>query len=108
MYSENKINACEDLPADYHLRSKNFSSAKVELIKSIELTAGKRKKVRLNYILAQIYQLENKDAEAKKYYQIVLKSNPEYEMAFNAKMNIARTLDKEDEGFIKMKEELLK
>tara|TARA_B100000927_G_scaffold291728_1_gene296255 strand:+ start:9882 stop:12440 length:2559 start_codon:yes stop_codon:yes gene_type:complete len=94
--------------ADYYLRSKNFSSAKVELIKSIELTNGKRNRVRLNYILAQIYQLENKDAEAKKYYQTVLKSNPEYEMAFNAKMNIARTLDKGDEGFAKMKEELLK
>ena len=52
---------------------------------------NKRKKVRLNYILAQIYQDLNNHSLAQKHYELALRSNPEYEMAFNAKMNLARS-----------------
>ena len=96
------------ISADYFLRIKDFTSAKTELIKTTQLISGKRNKVRLNYILAQIYHLEKNYIEAQQHYKAVLKSNPEYEMAFNAKMNIARTLAKGDEGVSKMRQQLLK
>ena len=94
--------------ADYYIRINDFVSAKKELINSLQLIKGKRNKVRHHYVLAQIYQQEKQYAEAHKHFQQVLKSSPDYEMAFNAKMNIARTFSKENKGADKMKQELLK
>jgi hypothetical protein len=62
----------------------------------------------LNYILAQIYQYSNNYSLAQKHYQKVLNSNPEYEMAFNAKMNLARSLESGNSDATKMKQKLLK
>ena len=45
---------------------------------------------------------------AQKYYQKVLKSSPKYEMLFNAKMNLARSLKEEGSENKKMKEQLVK
>ena len=64
--------------------------------------------MRLNYILAQIYQYSNNYSLAQKHYEIVLKSSPEYEMAFNAKMSLARSLESGNPDTKKMKEKLFK
>ncbi len=94
--------------ADFYVQKKDFESAIYELINATKQVRHKRKKVRLNYILAQLYQYSGNYLLAKKYYKVVLKSNPEYEMAFNAKMNLARSLESGNPDIKKMKERLLK
>ena len=94
--------------SDFYVQKKDFTSATTELLNATELIKRKRKKVRLNYILAQIYQYSNNYSLAQKHYELVLKSNPEYEMAFNAKMSLARSLESGNPDTKKMKEKLFK
>ena len=94
--------------ADFYVQKKDFTTATTELLNATELIKRKRKKVRLNYILAQIYQYSNNYSLAQKHYELVLKSNPEYEMAFNAKMSLARSLESGNPDTKKMKEKLFK
>ena len=94
--------------ADLYVRKKDFTKAATELLSATKLIKSKRKKVRLNYILAQIHQYSNNYLLAQKHYELVLRSNPEYEMAFNAKMNLARSLERGNPNSKKMKEKLLK
>ena len=94
--------------ADFYVQKKDFTTATTELLSATELIKRKRKKVRLNYILAQIYQYSNNYSLAQKHYELVLKSNPEYEMAFNAKMSLARSLESGNPDTKKMKEKLFK
>ena len=96
------------ITSDFYLRKKDFTTAASELLNATKLIRNKRKKVRLNYILAQIYQYSNNYSLAQKHYELVLRSNPEYEMAFNAKMNLARSLEADNPNSKKMKEKLLK
>ena len=91
-----------------YLRDNDFIAAEKELITAIDLTGSNKKNLRLNYILAQLYQYSNNYALAKKHYKLVLKSSPEYEMAFNAKMNLARSLEGNDADSKKIRQELLK
>ncbi|MDG2263943.1 MAG: hypothetical protein P8L19_02705, partial [Flavobacteriales bacterium] len=53
-------------------------------------------------------QQDKNHKQAQKYYKLVLKSNPEYVMTFNAKMNLARSLESGNKDSKKMKEKLLK
>ena len=94
--------------ADFYVQKKDFTTAITELLNATELIKRKRKKVRLNYILAQIYQYSYNYSLAQKHYELVLKSNPEYEMAFNAKMSLARSLESGNPDTKKMKEKLFK
>ncbi|NQY68189.1 MAG: tetratricopeptide repeat protein [Flavobacteriales bacterium] len=68
----------------------NEEDRAIELVKEvIDDTKKKRDKARLAYILAQIYQEKNNFFMAADYYNEVIKYNPPYEMAFNAKLNLA-------------------
>jgi len=105
----NKLNKKLALVAsDFYVKKEDFFNAKIQLINATKLIKRKRKKVRLNYILAQIYQQEKEYSLAKKHYKLVLRSNSEYEMAFNAKMNVARLLEAGNSDRRKTKERLLK
>ena len=94
--------------ADYYLQQKNFPLALDQLKKLDKLINRKRKKVRYNYIMAQIYQHHNNHKQAKKQYETVIKSSPEYTMVFNAKMNLARSLESGSHDLEKMRQKLLK
>ncbi len=94
--------------SDFYVQKKDFSNAEIELNKATQLIKRKRKKVRLNYILAQIYQRAKNYSLAQKHYELVLRSNPYYEMAFNAKMNLARSLESGNPDSKKMKKKLFK
>ncbi len=85
--------------ADLYLRQNLFSDAADELKSACKRIKRKNKRARYYYIIAQIYQEAGNVKQSKKYFELVLKSNPEYEMVFNAKMNLARTLrNKKDLG----------
>ena len=94
--------------ADFYLKQNNLSLALEELKKLEKIIKRKADKTRINFIIAQIYQFYNNFKQASFYYQKTLKSSPEYEMAFNAKMNLARSSDSGSRLGKKAKESLLK
>ena len=75
--------------ADYYIRQKEYDEAIKFLDIAIKKTTFKRNKARLKYIEAQLYQELGKPDEALSAFKAVLKMNPEYKMAFNAKINSA-------------------
>lgn len=88
--------ALKDFPiiyADFHLKQENTESAIEYLIVAIDKNKKKSVRTRLRFILAQVYQDMGKVAAASKLYDKVIKMNPPYEMAFNAKINKAMCYD---------------
>jgi len=96
------------ISADFYLQQDNYPLALEQLVKIDKLIKGKNKKVRYNYIMAQLYQQYNNNKSAKNKYEQVLRSSPEYEMVFNAKMNLARSLESGSRDTQKMRLKLLK
>ena len=96
------------ISADFYLQQQNYPLALESLEKLDKQIKRRNKKVRYNYIMAQIYQQNNDYRNAKKKYEQVLKSSPEYEMVFNAKMNLAQSLESGSRDIEKMRKQLLK
>ena len=96
------------ISADFYLQQANYPLALEQLVKIDKLIKRKNKKVRYNYIMAQLYQQQSNYRSAKKKYEKVLKSSPEYEMVFNAEMNLARSLESGSRDTQKMRQKLLK
>ena len=98
----------EIISADLYLRQKNLLLAKESIIKCITKYKFKKQKARLNFIVAQIYQAEEQYKKASKHYNEVLRSNADYSMVFNTKMNLALCSDKSSKNSEKMRRELVK
>ncbi len=94
--------------ADYHIKKKEFPEAIFDLKKAAKLAKKRQDKIRYNYILAQLYQKQGVNDTAFALYQKVIKMNPEYEMAFNAKINRARSFDVNSKDGARVKSELTK
>lgn len=108
------IDAMDDFPsrldddfslavADYHIKLNEFSEAIPYLKAAIDKTGRKKDKVRYTYILAQLYQETGQDELALSSFRDVVSMNPEYEMAFNARINAAETVSGQQDS-----EELVK
>lgn len=63
---------------------------------AIPMISPKRKRARLHYILGQIYQQEEQFADAFRNYNLVLKSNPIYDLEFNARLRAAQVFVSDD------------
>lgn len=90
------FNEIKEIPlvyADYFILQKNYSPAKQYLIKGLALNKNKKLQARLYFILGQIADHENNQVMATEYYSKVIKSAPTYEMAFNARINMANSFD---------------
>jgi tetratricopeptide (TPR) repeat protein len=74
----------------------------------LELNKKKKHQTRLKYIQAQIYQKTEKLNKAAKLYLQVVKMNPEYDMAFHAKINMARCFEANAKDSKEIKKELYK
>ena len=75
--------------ADLYIQQKEYKKAIERLEASIELTKKRKERARYYFILAQLnYEIGNLP-EASLLYKKVIKMNPPYEMAFNAKINRA-------------------
>ncbi|MCK5822472.1 MAG: tetratricopeptide repeat protein [Bacteroidales bacterium] len=79
--------------ADFFLKQEKYQEAIPKLLKAIDYNKKKKIIVRYKYLLAQIYQKIEDNDNASKYFNEVIKLNPEYEMAFNAKINLAILYD---------------
>ncbi|MBK8806850.1 MAG: hypothetical protein IPO21_09455 [Bacteroidales bacterium] len=97
--------------ADTYIKESNFVLAPDMLQKAIEFTTNKKKKRRYIYILAQLHQINKLKTKAAESYELVLGMNPSYEMAFNAKINLATSFDNNSgnsDYVLKMLKKLLK
>ncbi|MBI5219528.1 MAG: tetratricopeptide repeat protein [Bacteroidia bacterium] len=94
--------------ADYYLKQKNYEEATTELRKAIDKTGKKRLRTRYKFILAQIYQKLGEYKNASNLYAQVIKMNPPYDMAFNAKINRATCFDVESGDSREIKKQLEK
>ncbi len=79
--------------SDFYVKQENYEPSIDYLLTSISLTHKKDAKNRLRFILAQIYQRTGELQKATELYKSVIKRNPPYEMAFNAKINLAMSYD---------------
>jgi len=94
--------------ADFYLQKQEPDNAVLELEKAVNHTRKKQSRNRYNYILAQLYQQRGDYEKAFALYQKVVRGNPDYEMAFNAKINRARSFDVNSPDAASIKKQLTK
>lgn len=75
--------------ADLELRRKNPEEGLKHLLAALKLARKQLDKSRLNFNIAQFYEISGNRSSAKEYYGKCLKYNAPYEMHFNAKMKRA-------------------
>lgn len=68
----------------------------------------RREKVRLMYILAQLFQIIEENNKASEWYQKVIDKNPDYQYVFNARINKASIYNSESGNSEGMQRELTK
>lgn len=79
--------------AEYYIKMNNYEAAIEQYEKSLKFKQKKSTRIRINFILGQLYQHERQLKAATNQYRKVLKLNPPYEMAFNTRINMARCYD---------------
>lgn len=76
-----------------------------EMVKHLTIIASDLKRnqnaARIYFIIAQVYQQKGFEAEAYNYYEQCLKSNPEYELSFYAKLNMAQVTELADQNDVR-------
>lgn len=79
--------------ADLKMRQGNYKEAIAFLRPAIELTSGRNDRTRLTFILGQIYQQIDDYSNAQATYAQVLKMNPSFNLAFQARIRMAMAYD---------------
>lgn len=79
--------------ADLYVHQENYEKAVDYLIDGIFYNPKRDLKTRMMFILGQIFQQNGDLARATEYYGKVIKRNPNYDMAFQAKINLAKSYD---------------
>jgi len=76
--------------ADYYLKTKEYEQASIHLTEVLQHKRMKKDfRTRVRFILGQVYQQLEQNADAAKLYELVIKKTPPYEMEFNAAVNLA-------------------
>ena len=86
----------EALHTQIFLDQNDYKNAIDPLKKTIALTKNRKEKMRYLYLLGQVFQLANDNNNAARAFKAVLDLKPEYEMAFYARINMAKSF--EDDG----------
>ena len=82
--------------ADIMIRQERYTDAIPYLEDAVKtIRRNKRDKVRMMYILAQLYQLNEESRKASEWYQKVIDKNPDYKYTFNASINKASIYNSE-------------
>jgi tetratricopeptide (TPR) repeat protein len=98
----------EAVNADFYLQTKNFEKAQEHITRAAALVKNREKKIRYHFILAQLLQQKGDYKQAFDLYTKIIKMNPPYEMAFNARLNRARCFESGSAGGESVQKELLK
>lgn len=72
--------------AGYYVLTRQYQEAIPHLKETIKNTRGKLPRARLNFLLAQLYHETGRDTLAYKALSRVIRANPPYEVAFNARI----------------------
>ena len=76
--------------ADYYLKIKDYEQATIYLTDVLKHKRLKKDfRTRTRFILGQVYQQLEQNADAVQLYEQVVKKTPPYEMEFNATVNLA-------------------
>ncbi len=102
-FPEKKLAELKAVKADFYLKQKKYPEAAKELKNAISYTRKRKDKVRLTFILAQVYNANGDSRNAIRYYDAVLKLNPEYEMEFYANIHSALAYEGGNSGPVKTK-----
>ncbi len=78
---------------EVYLNQENYGPAEEYLMKTLAFHHSKNQKARLYFILGQIQQMRGQLVSASGNYHKVIRSNPPYELAFNARINMAKCYD---------------
>jgi len=97
-----------EINANYHIKKENWDEVITYLNTAIKYTSDKPKKTRFTYIIAQIYQKLEDYKTAYKYFDKVVRMNPEYEFLFNALLSRARAFDPKHNDSSKLIDEINK
>ena len=98
------------LKSYFFIRQKKYAEAIQPLQQAIEL-AKKAEKARYAYVLAQIFELLENEKGAYKMYHLVLDNTSNYEMEFNARLNLYKNAlggDEPEASILKELDRLLK
>ena len=82
--------------ADFFIKQKKYDEAVKYLKSSLYTAKDKDSKVRAMFILGQIYENQGDKTRATEQFEAVIKKHPNYEMTFEAQMNLAKCHDSED------------
>lgn len=81
--------------------NENYNAMVGNLLIAAPLMKNSEGRAKIYFILGQLYQELGFDAQAYDNYQEVLKSNPEYELYFYARLNMAQVSDLSKESDLK-------
>ena len=76
--------------ADYYIAVKDYNKALTYLKNGILLNNDRDLRTRAMFIMGQIYMHQGDSERATAQFKKVIKRNPEYEMVFESRMNIAK------------------
>ena len=94
--------------ADLYIKRGDYAQAIKQLTRAVGLTRKKITKARYIYILAQLNEKTGDTQKASKYYSMVPKLHPSYDMEFSARINHARFYDVSQGGSKVIKKQLMK
>ena len=97
-----------EINANYHIKQKNWRESIKYLSKAIKYSTNKKKKVRLKYIIGQIYHQLEDYKSAYNAFDKVVRMNPEYGFLFNALLSRARAFDPKNNDSSKLISEINK
>jgi tetratricopeptide (TPR) repeat protein len=90
------------------LKQNQYPKATKALEKAIPLVRKRKTKLRFYYILAQLYQQQNRDVEAEAMFAKVIHKHPPYEMTFNAQINRASLVESGSKNSKGVRQKLIK
>ena len=79
--------------ADLYIRQEYYDQAVEFLVEGIFYNPKRDLKTRMMFILGQIYHKGGDYYRASEWYSKVIRRNPDYDMAFQAKLNLAKSYD---------------
>lgn len=82
--------------AQLMLKQNQYSVAIEHLENATNLYKSKRKKARMYYVLAQLHQKTKQNTKAIDYFKKATKHNADYEMIFNAQLNLLKLSNKSE------------
>ncbi len=75
--------------ADYHMKQEEYEEAAEYLLQALDTRPKKNRRIRYTYILAQLLKESGNGEASIRNFRKVIRMNPPYIMAFNAKVSMA-------------------